>query len=294
MMGRRELTVLLLLALPLGLAPVACSDERDRAALTDEELDRELDLAFQGDSVVTTFEDTAAEEEPAEAPRAEAPRAEPRTPDPATPRRQAPSPVRAETQPRPAPRPAPVEARPRSAGTAVGAGSMLALRMNDELSTERSQPGDGFTATLTEPVLDASGAVLIPAGATVRGRVTAVAPSTRVGQTATLQLAFEAISFGGRSYPLHATVARADVQKKTRTSAGKQAATVAVGAAAGAVLGRVIGGDRGGTIRGAAVGAAAGTAVAMGTADVDAVLPQGAGVVIRVDQPIEVTRPASS
>lgn len=294
MMGRRELTVLLLLALPLGLAPLACSGDRDRAALTDEELDRELDLAFQGDRVVTTFEDTAAEEEPAEAPRAEAPRAAPRTPAPAAPQRQAPSPERAQRTPQPAPQPAPVEPRPRSATTAVGAGSMLALRMNDELSTERSKPGDGFTATLTEPVLDASGAVLIPAGATVRGRVAGVAPSTRVGQTATLQLAFEAISFGGRSYPLQATVARADVQKRTRTSAGEQAAKVAAGAAAGAILGRVIGGDRGGTIRGAAVGAAAGTAVAMGTADVDAVLPRGAGVVIRVDQPIEVTRTVSS
>jgi hypothetical protein len=288
MMGRRALTVILLLASPLGLATLACGGDADRTVQTDADLDRELDLAFQGDGAVTTFQDTALAPESTEPPRAESPRTAPVTPAPRAPQRQ-PSP-RAEPTPQPAPQPAPVQPRPRAVTASVGAGTMLALRMNDELSTERSQPGDGFTATLTEPVLDASGAVLIPAGATVRGRVTGVAPSTRVGQTATLHLSFEAITFGGQSYPLQATVARADVEKRTRTGAGEQVAKVAAGAAAGAVLGRVIGGDRGGTIRGAAVGAAAGTAVAMGTADVDAVLPRGAGVVIRVDQPIDVRR----
>jgi uncharacterized membrane protein len=74
----------------------------------------------------------------------------------------------------------------------------------------------------------------------------------------------------------------------------EQAGKVAAGAAAGAILGQVIGRDRSSTIRGAAVGAAAGTAIAMGTADVDAVLPSGAEVVIRLDQPIEITRTVTS
>jgi hypothetical protein len=278
MMRRRELTVALLLALPLGLAPLACGGERDRSALTDEELDRELDLAFPVDSVVPSFEDIPVEQESTRMvqppPRQQAPQS------------RAPSAPRQAQAPDRAPTPPPAVLQPRSVTTAVATGTRLAIRMNDELSTETSRPGDGFTATLSEPVLDATGAVIIPAGATVRGRVAGVAPSTRVGQTATLQLAFEAVSFGGGSYPLEATVEQAAVQRQTRTSAAEQVGKVAAGAAAGAVLGRVIGGDRGGTIRGAAVGAAAGTAVAMGTADVDAVLPRGAEVVIRVDRPI--------
>jgi outer membrane lipoprotein SlyB len=111
-----------------------------------------------------------------------------------------------------------------------------------------------------------------------------------VGQTATMNLAFESISFGGQNYPLQASVERADVRQQTRTSAAEQAGKVAAGAAAGAILGQVIGRDRSSTIRGAVVGAAAGTAIAMGTADVDAVIPAGAEVIIRLDQPIEVTR----
>jgi hypothetical protein len=46
-------------------------------------------------------------------------------------------------------------------------------------------------------------------------------------------------------------------------------------------------------LKGAAVGAAAGTAIAMGTADVDVVLPAGSEMVIRLDTPLEIRRPVS-
>jgi hypothetical protein len=278
-MGRRKLTMAMLLVVPLGLSSLACGDDRGRQALADDELERDLDLAFQRDTVAPAFEDIPVQAEP-EAPPAAQPA--PQTP-PAQPPRQ---------QPRPAQpaQPAPTTPQPRTVTMSVPSGTTLAIRMNDELSTERSQAGDVFTATLTAPLVDAAGIVLVPAGATVRGRVTAVAPSTRVGQTATMNLAFESIAFGGQSYPLNASVERADVQQKTRTSTAEQAGKIAAGAAAGAILGQVIGRDRSSTIRGAAVGAAAGTAIAMGTADVDAVLPAGAEVVIRLDQPIQVTR----
>jgi carbon monoxide dehydrogenase subunit G len=282
-MGRRKLTMAMLVVVPLGLSSLACGDDRDRQALADDELERDLDLAFQRDTVAPTFEDVGVEAEP-DAPPAQA------TP-PQTPRAQPPQQQPRPTQPG---QPAPTTPQPRTVTLSVPSGTTLAIRMNDELSTERSQAGDAFTAVLTAPLVDAAGIVLVPAGATVRGRVTAVAPSTRVGQTATMNLAFESISFGGQSHPLHATVERADVQQKTRTSTAEQAGKIAAGTAAGAILGQVIGRDRSSTIRGAAVGAAAGTAIAMGTADVDAVLPAGAEVVIRLDQPIQVTRTVTS
>jgi hypothetical protein len=281
-MDPRGLAVGLLLALSLGLVVVACGEDRDRQALTDEELERELELAFDGDRALPTFEDTALVLEPAPPAR--------ELPPPPSPARTAPPRPAQPTQPtQPAPaQPRPAE--PRVVTTTVPVGTSFAIRMEDELSTERSQAGDGFTATLAHPIMDASGTILVPAGATVRGRVTAVAPSTRVGETAAMKLAFEAITFGGQTYPLQATVERAEVRQVTRTSATEQAGKVAAGAAAGAILGQVIGRDRSSTIRGAAIGAAAGTAIAMGTADVDAVLPQGAEVVIRLDQPIHITR----
>lgn len=282
-MGRRKLAVMLLFMLPVALAPVACGDDGDRSALEDEELDRELDMALEGDSLPATFEDTAVGEVPTaeEGRQAQAPARPQTTPRQTTPQRQ--------TTPRPAPTP-----QPRTVTRSVPTGTTFAIRMNDELSTQNSKAGDAFTATLTDPIVDADGTVIVPAGATVRGRVTAVAASGRVGQTAAIKLAFEAVSFGGESYPLQASVERADVQQKTRTSAGETAGKVAAGAAAGAILGQVLGKNTESTLKGAAIGAAAGTAVAMGTQDVDAVLPRGAEVVIRLDQPIQVTRTVSS
>lgn len=290
-MGRSRFRLTMLLALPLALAPMACGgDDADRAALEEDELDRELDLALQGDTIPATFEDTADVEEEEEAEEVEATPPQQQTPQRQEPTQPRPQPE-AERTPQPQPRPS--TPQPRTVTTSVPTGTTFAIRMNEELSTENSRAGDGFTATLSDPILDAAGNVIVPAGATVRGRVTAVGASTRVGQTAAIKLAFEAVSFGGQSYPLQATVQRADVEQSSRTSRTETAGKIAAGAAAGAILGQVLGKDTESTIKGAAAGAAAGTAIAMGTSDVDAVLPRGAEVVIRLDQPITVTRTVS-
>jgi uncharacterized protein YcfJ len=89
---------------------------------------------------------------------------------------------------------------------------------------------------------------------------------------------------------LQATVIEANPERRNRTPAGEQVAKAAGGAAAGAIIGRVLGKDTRSTVKGAVIGAAAGTAIAMGTADVDAVLPVGSRMVIRLDAPVEVRR----
>ena len=279
-MARRRGWTVLAVLVPLALAPAACGDGQDeRAALEQEELDRELELALQGDTTPATFADTAvsAPTDPAPAPApAPAPR---RTTPQRSPQPSQPAPVREEPAP-----------RPRTETLSVPAGTTFAIRLNETVSTDRNVPGDPFTATLADPIVGADGTVLIPAGATVRGRVTAVDKSDHVGDMAVIKLAFESISFGGRSYPLQATVVEANPERRTRTTAKESAAKVAVGAAAGALLGQVLGKNTESTLKGAAVGAAAGTAIAMGTADVDAVLPAGSRMVIRLDAPVEVTR----
>jgi hypothetical protein len=272
------------LVLPLAMLPVACGDGADeRAALREDDLDRELDLAFQGDTLEATFQDTVVGVEPAPEP-GPVPQAQP----PRTPQR-APAPIqRPAPEPEtPAPAPAP---QPRVVTSTVAMGTSMSLRLNETLSTETNRVGDAFTATLQHAITDAEGQVIVPAGATVRGRLTQVDKSGHVGATGIIKLAFEAVSFGGRSYPMDATVLRANPQRQNRTTTQEQAAKVAAGAAAGAVLGRVLGKDTRSTLKGAVVGAAAGTAIAMGTADVDVVLPAGSDMVIRLDTPIEVRR----
>ncbi len=282
-MRSRHFAAALLVLVPLALGTAGCGGDKDRSALQDDELDRELEMALGGDTAAPAFEDTAvgdAEVDPEPQPRTE------------TPRRQTPAP--APQQPREQPRQEqPRAPTPRTVTLSVPTGTTFAVRMNQELSTERTQVGDSFTARLENPIVDANGTVIVPAGATVRGRVTAVAASGRVGQTAAIKLAFEAISFGGESYPLQASVQSAEVEQSNRTSTAESAGKVAVSAAAGAILGQVLGKDTESTLKGAAIGAAAGTAIAMGTSDVDAVLPRDAEAVIRTDQPITVTRTVS-
>lgn len=287
-MKTRKNLAALLLVLPLAFAPVACGDDNNQSA-QEEELDRDLDLALQGDSTTQVFEDTAAGMAPTEDPVpptvTPSPRPTTRNPNP-SPR---PSPAPRRTDDTPAPRPS----APRTVTSTVPSGSTFAISLNEELSTATNKPGDGFTATLQEAILDSDGDVLIPAGATVRGRVTRVAKSGNVGATAVINVAFESIAYGGKSYPLEATVIEANPERRTRQSTGEQAGKVAAGAAAGAVIGKVLGKSTSSTLKGAVIGAAAGTAIAMGTADVDAVLKSGSTMRVRLDAPITIKRTVS-
>lgn len=283
MINRKKLAALLLV-LPLAVLPAACGD--DTRSAQEAELDRDLELALQGDSSSLVFEDTAAGMAPDQTAEPQpAPSTRPTTRPPQ--RNPSPAPAPSNTDRTPAP------SAPRTVTSTVPSGTTFAVSLNETLSTGTSQPGDAFTATLQEPLLDASGDVLIPAGATLRGRVTRVATSGNVGQTAVINLAMESISYGGKSYPIEASVIEANPERKTRQSAGTQAGKVAAGAAAGAIIGRVLGKSTGSTLKGAVVGAAAGTAIAMGTADVDAVLNAGSTMRIRLDAPISVRKTIS-
>jgi hypothetical protein len=279
----------LTLLLPLTVGAVACGDKNERDALNEDELSRELDLALQGDSAKGAFADSAV--------GAAEPTTDPVPPQPAPrPRQVNRPPARTPTPtPRPSPTadPTPAPSAPRSVTSTVPVGSTFAVTLNEELSTATNKAGDGFTATLQEPILDSNGDVLIPSGATVRGRVTRVDHSERVGETGVLNVAFESISYGGKSYPLEASVVEAQPQRRTRQTTGQQAGKVAAGAAAGAIIGRVLGKDTKGTLKGAVIGAAAGTAIAMGTADVDVVLPTGSTMRVKLDTPIVVKRTVS-
>jgi hypothetical protein len=279
-----------LVALPLALA-AGCGDRsQDRSALSQDEMDRELELAISEDSAPpATFQDTALGVQPEvepEAPRQPSPQPSPRPSPRQREREPAPTPTPRATQPEADPEP--VLREPRAVTATAGVGTTFAVTLNETLSTQSNRVGDMFTATLQAPIRSADGELVVPAGAVIRGRLTQVDKSGGVGQTGVIALAFESISFDGRSLPLDGTVVKANPQRKSRTSVQSTAGKVAVGAAAGAVLGRVIGKDTKGTIAGAVIGAAAGTAIAMGTADVDVVLPAGSDLMIRLDSPIEV------
>jgi hypothetical protein len=290
-MTRKTLVAAFAMALPVSSLLVGCDrsgDTADRAALERQALERDLDLALQPDTTPeVALSDAALLDSTAGA--APAPAAgPPRTPAPAP---QAAAPAR----PQPAPSRPAQPAGPRYVTRTVSGGTSFTVRFNDQLSTRHVSEGSTFTTTLSHDLNDDQGRTVIPAGATVRGRVTrAVASGGGLGRDAALSVTLTSISYGGERYPIDVSMVDAPaVRRQSRQGRGQTAATVAGGAAVGAVAGRVLGGSRRRAAVGAVAGGAAGTAVVVATHDIDAVIPAGSTATVRLDGPVRVRKEAS-
>lgn len=168
------------------------------------------------------------------------------------------------------------------------AGAQMTVALDQELGTRQSREGDQFSATLTHAIVAQNGETVVPAGAKVHGRVTAVQSSSRVGEQAFIRLDFDSLTFQGRRHELAARIQETRLEER---GAGRDETLRAagVGAAAGAVLGAVLsGGDLRGILTGAAAGAAAGTVISLGTGDVEGVLPRGTELRLETTQQISM------
>jgi hypothetical protein len=206
-------------------------------------------------------------------------------------------PDRQTTQPTPPPvarppaarPPAPPPARARPATRTLGAGATLDVAANDTISSRTAKAGEAFTARVVADVKNAAGQVVIPAGATINGKITEVKPAPNPRTPGTLTLAVTSVTVGGNTYPIEAAVDSVETIHKGRGVTTGDAAKVGAGAAAGAILGRVIGGNSKGTVIGGVVGGIAGAGVATTTKDSDIVLPAGAHIIIRLTKDLTVT-----
>lgn len=172
----------------------------------------------------------------------------------------------------------------------LGVGTKIDVAANDTLSSRTAKTGDTFTAHVVEDVRDASGKVVVPAGAMVNGQITEVKPAPNPSTPGTLTVAITSITVRGHSYPIEAAVDSIETTHKGRGVTTGDAAKVGAGAAAGAILGRVLGGNKKGTIVGGIVGGAVGAGVAASTKDSDIVLPKGAHIIIRLTKELAVAR----
>ncbi|MBZ5703974.1 MAG: BON domain-containing protein [Acidobacteriia bacterium] len=164
----------------------------------------------------------------------------------------APTPVAAApattTAPMAAMTPAPTTPPPPPQKVTIPSGTTLAVRLVDSISTETSQPGQTFHATLDSP-LAYEGDVVIPAGYDVEGHVVDVKSAGKFAGKSVLALQLDRISVGGKSYNL-----QTDQYKREGASRGTNTAEkVGAGAGIGAIIGAIAGGGKG-----AAIGAAAG------------------------------------
>ncbi|HEY7767722.1 hypothetical protein [Longimicrobium sp.] len=294
-MTRKTLAATLALVLPLSSLLVACGqgeDTSERAVLERRALERDLSLAaITPDTTIEVPGEDGPPVDSAALPQPLSFAAPAPAPRPAPAGQPAPAAERSQPQ-----RSAKAPAERASSGPSyvtrtAPSGSTFSVSFNQQVSTRTMGVGDTFTATLSESLTDGEGRTVIPAGATVRGRVTRARPSGNVTRGTDLAVTFTSIRHNGQTYPIDVTVVgEPGVQRRSRQSAGRKAATIGGGAVVGGVAGRVLGGDRRSTVRGAVVGAAAGTAVAIGGQDIDAVIPAGSSATVRLDAPVRGRR----
>ncbi len=153
--------------------------------------------------------------------------------------------------------PAPASAPPPPAtqSVTVPAGTAIAVRLLDGISTERNRAGDPFQASLEEPLV-ADGVVVAERGATVMGRVVQAQQSGRVSGLAEMALELDRI----RTVSGEVQLASDTMIRRAESSKGRDAATVGAMAGVGAAIGAIAGGRKG-----AGIGAAAGGATGAGT-----------------------------
>jgi hypothetical protein len=184
--------------------------------------------------------------------------------------------------------PTPTTPAPSARTGSIASGTTITLASAGEVCTNTNAIGDNITATTTEAISGTNGAA-IPAGATVNMTVTNLKRSENVNDKIIMEFRVNSIAFGGKTYPVEASVTDADVEKVRDQPASKDVQKVAVGAAAGAIAGKILGKSTKGAVIGGAAGAAAGAATAAATANYQGCIRAGRRITVRLDAPLSMT-----
>ena len=166
----------------------------------------------------------------------------------------------------------------------IPGGKVIFIRLNQPLSSDHSHPGEGFTATLDQPIV-VNGWVVARRGETVVGAVTSAQKAGRVKGVSQLGLELTELTVvDGQQLPLSTELWNGSAG----TSHGADAATIAGTTGVGTIIGAVANGGEGAGI-GAGAGAAAGIAAVLLTRGKPTVLGAEARLSFRIKEPVSIS-----
>jgi hypothetical protein len=164
----------------------------------------------------------------------------------------------------------------------VPEGTIIPVTLDQALSSQANNSGDGFDATVSAPVV-ISDKTIIPQGARVRGVVVEAQSSGRLKTPGRLALTLISIEVGGTRYDIDTS----DASRAGKSHLKHNVIFIGGGTAAGAIVGGIVGGGKGAAI-GAAIGAGGGTAAAAATGKMDVHLPAETRLSFPLSQPVTI------
>ncbi|MCU1326348.1 MAG: hypothetical protein JWN34_1718 [Bryobacterales bacterium] len=149
--------------------------------------------------------------------------------------------------------------RPVEEFSTIPAGTSIQVRNNEPISSQSAEPGQTFTAVISQDVLDTSGKVAIPSGSDATLVVVSVDDQGKIQGRSNLAVDLGGVTVAGRHYRLDTS----DYAMRGKDGVGTNKRT-GVFTGGGAALGGIIGAIAGGG-KGAAIGAASGAGAGMAT-----------------------------
>jgi len=182
---------------------------------------------------------------------------------------------------------------PNLSSAPVPAGTALMVRLETTLATFSNRAGDPFRGSITQPIV-VDGKTVIPAGATVEGRVTRVNEPRRISGKPTIGLLPEAVILPtGERFYLDATLTDTNIPGADVNAEGQFKGTghdrrdtleLGGGTAGGMLIGGLVGGPVG-VLVGGTIGAGSTTAHWL-TKHRSAILPAGTQLTLELNRPL--------
>jgi hypothetical protein len=237
-----------------------------------------------------------------EAPQANSPQQPAATPAPGSPDQSAagqpgaqpaPAPGAQPSSPAPTPAAAPTDQAaapaappppPQPTVVVLPTGTKISVRLDQDLGSKISQPGQSFAATVSKAVI-VDGQTIIPVGARAAGTVTDAKALGKIKGEARLSVRLDKVRTKWGSYP----VATGSIDQVEKGKGKRTAVMGGGGAGVGAIIGGIAGGGKGALI-GGLVGGGAGTATGAFTGNKQIVLPAETVLVFKLEHSVKVVQ----